>query len=199
MDLGKYYEANQKRLSLLTDGDWRAALAKCKEHLGWKLKQKTLYGAHSSASLGADPKEHYLSLALEKLLSGEWEWQIQFSLVEQLIRIINSLISKEVERRQTQKSESLKIEYRDIEAEFYDLGDLSHQSDGEEAHEYERRIRVMEDAIQGDQQLLDFWEAVQAGYRRADTAEVLGITPKQLDKVRERLLRRVSTLQPLKG
>lgn len=198
MELGKYYDANQKRICLLTDKDWRAAIKKCKDHLGWKLKQKTLYGAHSSANLGVDPKEYYLSLVLEKLLSGEWEWQTQFSLIEQLIRIINSLISKEVERKQTQRSENFKIEYRDIEAEFYDFGDLSDASDSEEIQEYKRRVSIIEDAIHGDQQLLDFWEAVQAGYKRSDTAEILGITPKQLDKVKEKLLRRVSALQPLK-
>lgn len=70
MELGKYYEANQRRFNVLTDNDWRAAIKKCKEHLNWKLKQKTLFGAHSPANLGADPKEYYLSLALEKILAG---------------------------------------------------------------------------------------------------------------------------------
>ncbi|ARS35784.1 hypothetical protein [Pontibacter actiniarum] len=196
MELGKYYEANQRRFNVLTDNDWRAAIKKCKEHLNWKLKQKTLFGAHSPANLGADPKEYYLSLALEKILAGSWEWQTQFSLSQQLIRLIDSLISKEVERVKTQKSENLKIEYRDIEVEFYDLGDCPDQSDREEKQEYERQVQVIEDAVQGDQQLQDFWEAVQAGYKRSDMAEHLGITPKQLDKVKEKLLRRVSALQP---
>ena len=198
MSLGKYYEANQKRADNLAEEDWRVAIVKCKEHLRWKLRQKTLYGAHSPTNLGADPIDFYLSLAYEKLLSGEWEWQVQYSLVEKLIRIIDCAFSTEVEKKRTQKSEKFKVEYRDLEAEFYDLGNFSDQGTLEEAREYEQRVKKVEEAVKGDPQLELFWEAVQAGFKRSDVAEFLEITPKQLDKVKEKLIRRVSTSQPLK-
>jgi hypothetical protein len=193
MELGEYYKQNQNRIALLNEGNWKVAIKKCKDHIRWKLKQKTLSGAHSASRLGADPIEHYLGIAYEKILLGEWEWKKEYTLVEQMIRIIDSYISAEVEKRKTKKEESLKVDYIDIENEFYDLVDPP-DSLQEEAF-YAEKLQKIENAIKGDSQLELFLDSVKEGMKRADIAELLDLRPRQLDKVRERLLRKVRTYQ----
>lgn len=193
MVLGEYYKKNQNRIALVDEANWKVALKKCKEHIRWKLKQKTLSGAHSASRLGADPIEHYLGIAYEKILIGEWEWKKEYSLVEQMIRIIDSYISTEVEKKKTKKEESLKVEYIDIDKEFYDLVDPP-DSVQEEAL-YAEKLQKIENAIKGDSQLELFLDSVKEGMKRADIAELLDLRPRQFDKVRERLLRRVRTYQ----
>jgi len=193
MVLGKYYEKNQNRIALVDEANWKVALKKCKEHIRWKLKQKTHSGAHSASRLGADPIEHYLGIAYEKILFGEWEWKKEYTLVEQMIRIIDSYISTEVEKKKTKKEESLKVDYFDIENEFYNLVDPP-DSLKEEAL-YAEKLQKIENAVKGDSQLELFLDSVKEGLKRADIAELLDLRPRQLDKLRERLFRKVRTYQ----
>ena len=195
MALGPYFEINRKRIDCLTDNEWMVALKKCKEHIRLKIRQKTLYGAHSQSNLGGDPVAHYLGLAYEKILSGEWEWQNQFDLPEQMIRIVNSYTSKEVGKTKTTKAESLRIVYKDIETEIYDLGEIP-DSDQEEIEKHEATVKRIEEAIKQDSELELFWEAVKDGMKRVAIAKLLDLTPKQLDKLKEKFIRRVRNYQP---
>jgi DNA-directed RNA polymerase specialized sigma24 family protein len=189
MELGEYYKKNQDRIASLRDCDWRVSLDKCKKHIQLRLWQKKLTGAHSASRLGADPIEHYLGISYEKILTGEWEWKDKYSLTEQMIRIADSYISTEVEKKKTKKEESLEIKYKDVEQVFYDLTDPPDTS--EEEAVYAERLQLIENAIKGDAQLELFMEAVREGMKRADIAEILEIQPRQLDKVRDKLMRRV--------
>jgi len=164
MELGQYYHSNEKKLAILKEADWKVALAKCEDHIKWKLRQKTLYGVHSSTQLGADPVDHYLSLAYEKLISGDWEFKDEMDIAEQMIRIINSYISKAVEHATTSKAEALKIKYADIEHELYE-DRLFESSD----HEIDKpsddkmlqdRIKAIEETVNGDIELEILWDAV---------------------------------------
>ena len=193
MELAEYYKQNQDRITSLSERDWKVALKKCKDHIKWKLRQKTLSGAHSASRLGVDPVDHYLGISYEKILSGEWEWKDEFSLVEQMIRIVDSYISAEVEKKKTKKEESLKIGYKDIESEFYDLAEPPDSL--EEEGIFAERLKIINDAIKGDSQLELFMEAVKEGMKRSDVAAMLDLQPRQLDKVRERLFRKVRTYQ----
>lgn len=193
MELGEYYNQNQNRIALLSEGDWKIALKKCKEHIKWKLKQKTLSGAHSVSRLGTNPVNHYLGISYEKILSGEWDWKDEYSLVEQMIRIIESYISTEVEKKKTKKEQSFKVDFVDIENEFYDLADPPDSI--EEEAIYAEKLQKIENAIKGDSQLELFMDAVREGMKRADIADLLDLQPRQLDKVRERLLRTVRIYQ----
>lgn len=189
MELGEYYKKNQNRIASLSDADWKVALKKCKDHLKWKLKQKTLSGAHSASRLGADPIEHYLGISYEKILTGDWEWKDEYSLAEQMIRIVDSYIDTEIEKYESHKGKSFKIRYGDIEHEFYDLTDPPDSSEKEA--EFTERLQLIKNAIKGDTQLELMMEAVKEGMKRAEIAEILEIQPRQLDKLRERLMRTV--------
>lgn len=193
MELGDYYKQNQKRIVSINETDWKVALIKCKDHIKWKLRQKTLSGAHSSSRLGVDPVNHYLGISYEKILSGDWEWKEEYSLSEQMIRIADSYISTEVEKEKSKKGKSFQLMYRDIDKEFYDLVDPPTSSEEEVLHI--SRLQQVEHAIQGDYQLELFMEAVKEGMKRSEIAVLLDISPRQLDKVRERLLRKVLNYQ----
>jgi hypothetical protein len=188
MKLGEYNKKNQARIISINEADWKVALKKCKDHIKWKLKQKTLSGAHSASRLGADSVEHYLGISYEKILYGEWEWKDDFSLAEQMIRIADSCISREVEKKKSIKETFFSVQYRNIEEEFYDLTDPPNSS---EEKGYEQKLRQIEEAISGDVQLEIFIEAVKEGRKRSDIAAILDLQPRQLDKVREKLIRKV--------
>ncbi len=191
MEVGKYYKSNQAKVAALKDNDWKVALVKCKEHIKWRLSQKTLSGAHSSSNLGADPVEHYLGISYEKIITGEWEWKDGYTLVEQMIRIINSYISKTIENAKAPKSESFKIIYTDDEEQFYSIAappDYRVNYDSEEA-----KIRGIESAVAGDEQLEFLIEALKEGKKRAEIADLLDLGVRQFDKLKEKLIRRVKS------
>lgn len=199
MEVGQYYHSNAKRLATLKDADWGIALAKCEEHIKLRLRQKTLYGVHSQSSLGADPVDHYLSLAYEKLISGDWEFQ--YDLTEQLIRIIDSYISKAIEHADTAKSQALKIKYTEKDIEFYEaLPPSAFNSEGDEADDkkYLARVISVDEAVQGDIELELLWDGVKEGKKRADIAALLEKTPRQFDKLREKLIKKVKSQQSIK-
>ena len=196
MELGEYYKKNHVRISSLREADWKVALKKCKDHVKWRLRQKTLSGAHSASRLGADPVEHYLGISYEKILTGEWEWKEEYCLTDQMIRIVDSYINTEVEKKKTQKEKSFKTVYKDTEIEFYDLAAPPDSSDEEDI--FAERLKQIEEAICGDSQLELFMEAVKEGMKRSDVAAMLDLQPRQLDKVREKLMRRVSGYQSSK-
>ena len=194
MILGPYYTNNHKKFSSVTDADWKVVLYKCKKHLRIKLKQKTLTGAHAASTVGSDPVEYYMGLAYSKLLEGVWEWKQQFTLLEQMIRAIDSAIGKQVEKYTTKKAEALRITYRDdITDEFYVVDDDPFEP-GEE-QQYKDQADALYDAAKGDTELELIYDAICEGMKRADIAELLGKTPKQFDKLKEKLINKVRKSQ----
>ncbi len=193
METGKYFNKNQKKIETLLDDDWKVALYKCIEHIKSKLKQKTLSGAHSSANLGSDPVEYYLEVSHTKILLGEWEWKEEYGLAEQMIRIVDSYISKEVVKSASAKGQEFKIEYRDFSEECYVITDPPESS--LERNITEARLQIIESAISGDEEMVYIFEAIKEGNKRSEIAELLEITPRQFDKKREKLIRLVQNYQ----
>jgi hypothetical protein len=189
METGQYYLSNQRKIATLVEADWKTALHKCKEHIKWRLRQKTLSGAHAASNLGADPIDHYLGTAYEKILTGEWDWKDEHTLAQQMIRIADSYISKEVDKAKSSKGNMLKITYKDVEEEFYDLA--APPIDESENEEIEKRLTFIEEAIAGEEDLEFMIEGLKEGKKRADIADLLGIGVRQFDKLREKLIRRI--------
>lgn len=191
MEVGEYYQPNQQKLEAISEQEWIVALKKCEKHLKLRLKQKTLYGAHTEKNLGDNPYDYYVSFAYEAILSGRWKWKDEFSLSEQMIRIINSRISEEVEKVKREKSEALKIQHTNIEEELYDIGVPAYDPTREEVEKWEKQIQIVENAIAEDSTLVFFWDCIKEGYKRAEISTLMELEPRQLDKVRERFTRTV--------
>jgi hypothetical protein len=103
-----------KKLSEITEKEWLEVSQRCKKHILLRVGQKTLFGAHHRTNLEMSAFEYYFSTSVEKLYSGAWEWKFdKYSITEQLIRIIDSLISEEVRKYKVKKRRENTTEYID--------------------------------------------------------------------------------------
>lgn len=91
---------NGDRLDAVTEKEWREALDELTAYLTWRLRGKTLKGAHSERVLGMPAFDYYQEEAVVKLIEGAWKWQERFTLGQQLVQIATNLITKQVERYQ---------------------------------------------------------------------------------------------------
>lgn len=194
MDVGAFFEVNRLKVAKLTSDQWAAALVICKEHLKYRLRQRTLSGIYSESNLGSDPFDHYISLAYEKVLSGAWEWKEGRSIAVQMIRIIDSELSKEVKRKNTKTSHLSNNSYPgDDQLDFYQLEEPEEKPIDRTINE--AKLAAIENACQDDDELGFIVECLKEGKKRAEIAELMGIKPKQFDKLREKLLRRIQSTQ----
>lgn len=194
MDVGSFFEVNRVKVAKLNSDNWAVVLDICKKHLELKLRQRTLSGVYSEANLGSDPFDHYVGLAYEKILTGAWEWKDGRSLSEQMIRIIDSELSKEVRRKNAGTSHlSHQVYPGDDQLEFY-------REEEPEIKPVDRTVNkakldAIAKACEDDDELSFIVECLKEGKKRAEIADLMGIKPKQLDKLREKLLRRIQTTQ----
>lgn len=197
METGKHFEPNQKKLAALENPDqqWAVALDKCREHIRLRLKRRTTFGAHTTGRLGEDPLNYYISYAYEAILSGDWEWQDEFTLSEQMIRIADSTISTEVEKMGTKKAatEKVTVVQADPDEVFYQQDPVEQEIDTVREIVINKQIAVIEEAITGDNDLEIFWECVKEGMKRKEIAAFMEKTPKQLSKLREKFLKKIKT------
>ncbi|GAA4334919.1 hypothetical protein [Flaviaesturariibacter amylovorans] len=194
MELGPYYQRNQKKLAAITDKEWQEALAKCVKHLSIKLRKKTLYGVHAASRLGAEASDHYISLAYERIISGEWEFKDGMDIAEQMIRIIGSYMSKAIEHSQTERANLSRVTYSEIDEEFYER-----EIDSGANEIYEKVYAIMvgdvDEAVKDDEELFFIWDAIKEGKTRSEIAALMDKTVRQFDKLREKLIRTVKKKQ----
>jgi len=91
------------------------------------MADRTKTGAHSENNLGMPALDYYVGESIRKLYSPDdgWDWKFEkFTLVEQLTRIANSLISRKVAQyKYTKEKQKLPVfDERDIN-DIHDLGD----------------------------------------------------------------------------
>ena len=93
-----------KRLLAVTREDWKDILSKCYTHIEIRLLGRTKWGAHCEQRLSMSAQDFYVGGAVQGIFTFKWEWKYSlYSLEEQLIRIIDSLISKEVEKYKSEQ------------------------------------------------------------------------------------------------
>ena len=98
-----------ERLHAIKDKEWLEISDKLTVFVHFKLKGwKILRGAHSEQNLGVEPVEYYVGEAIGKLFGLEWEWQFEkYSLIDQLKRIVGSMISTNVENYRKKRGQIL--------------------------------------------------------------------------------------------
>lgn len=69
----------------------------------------TQYGAHSECELGGDALLHYMDLIVGSLYSGEYEWDPEKTLIEQLIFIAKPVIANATEDYKNRKKQEKKL------------------------------------------------------------------------------------------
>lgn len=114
-----------EHLNAISDSDWLDVIDKLTTYVHFKLKGRTLFGAHSEQNLGGNPVDYYVDEAIGKLFSLEWKWQYdKYSLLEQLQRVVGSMISTNVEKFKAKKENiTLMEEDKLISMEKYEIND----------------------------------------------------------------------------
>lgn len=94
------------QLFAIPDKEWVSIIDKLTSYVFFKLKGKTLYGAHTESNLGVEPVSYYVDSAIEKLFSLKWKWKYKkYTIQEQLQIIVGSMLSSNVEKYKTNKIE----------------------------------------------------------------------------------------------
>ena len=103
----------KQKLANVSLREWRDALNKLSRHITRRLKAHTVNnengtpevvggltvnGAHSEHHLGENALNYYTKEAILKLYECRWEWQERFTLIQQLIRIVDRLIENECDK-----------------------------------------------------------------------------------------------------
>lgn len=191
METGKYFKKNSKKLELVEEAIWAAALEKCRIHIGMRIRGRTNSGAHTDARLGMDPLDYYLSYAYDAIIQGTWEWKDEYSLSQQMIRIIESTISTEVDKVKTKKSAENKI-ISSGSTDFWVATDLEDTQDNMvEQILNDKKVSVIDESIKGNEDFECFWECVKDGMRTIQIAEFMEKTPKQVYKIQERFVKKI--------
>lgn len=198
----RFIEVTQ-RLNEISDGEWRIVIKKCKDHIRLRLKQKCATGAHSEKNLGMSAFDFYFGTALTKLYEGVWDWKFEkFSILEQFIRIIDSMISEVVRKYKVHHSHDteassqkfFEIDYHDIESSFYALSDPDQSEPLDEPDDYyNEMLDTVTAAIEGDDELEDYLFCVMEGMNADEISDKLNWPKRKVYKTTEKVQRRVKS------
>lgn len=193
MEPGKYFEHNQKKLDSIPDADleWVKALKKCKKHVIMKLRKRTLFGAHTEERLAMDPVDYYVSFAYEAVLDGNWEWKDGRTLGQQLVRIADNRIGKEVEKFKIEENNKFSIAGEDIDELFFSTNPPPGEPTMLQEILFNKQVEIIEEAVKVDENMEMFWECVKDGMKRDAIAAFLEKKPKQVDKIREKIINKI--------
>jgi hypothetical protein len=192
---GLHLISNQKKLDSIPDIDtqWVKALKKCRAHVITRLKRRTLFGAHTEERHGMDPVEYYVSFAYQAILEGNWEWKDGRTLGQQLVRIADNRIGKEVEKYKTEQNDQISMAGENIDDFFYSEDKPPDEPSLLQEAVFIKKISVIEEAIIGDVNLEAFWECIKDGMKREEIASFIEKSPKQIDKIREKLINKIKS------
>jgi hypothetical protein len=193
VEKGKHLQRNLKKLAAVTDPQWIKALKKCRDHVVTRLRKRTVFGAHTEERLGMDPAEYYVQFAYDAIVDGHWEWKDERTLGQQLVRIADNRIGKEVEKYRTEQGGSFSMAGEKMDAFFYNDDPLPGEPTLVQEAVFNKKIAIIEDAIKGDENLEMFWECVKDGMKREAIATFMEKQPKQIDKLREKLMSKVKS------
>lgn len=139
--------------------------------------------------------DYYLTFAYDALIFGKWEWKDDYTLSEQMIRIIESTLDTEVEKTKTKKASVNKV--LSIDSEDFWFAAASEDTEPDMVREilYNKKINVVEETIKGNEDLENFWECVKDGMKPQQIAEFMEKTPRQIYKFQERLVKKIKESQ----
>jgi hypothetical protein len=174
------------RLNAISDQEWDEICTRCKSLLSKKLHY-TSFGAHSEKELGMPAVDYYLHEAIGKIFSFEWEWKFEkYSIVDQILRIANSLISKNVDKYRL-KDEKGHIETRLDDSFEINLFDEVYDD------KWDDLVLCIERIIEGDLDLKMLWESIKEGLKSNEIAELFDKPVKYIYRQNEKLIYHAKT------
>jgi hypothetical protein len=173
----------------VSDDEWRIYAKKCKDHINMRVGNKTKYGAHSDNNLEMSPFDFYFNAAVTKIMDGTWDWKFEnYTLMKQLIRIIDSMISEEVRKYKTPKAMTNKI-YNVGDNDLFDhiASDFDVEPSDENEQEFIRQIDIVKQAIDGDEELELFHLCIESQMKYTEIAQEMQIDIKRAYKLGDKL------------
>ena len=177
-----------KRLHAVPDREWLEVIDKLTIFVRFKLKGKTIFGAHSEQYLGVEPVEYYVDEAIAKLFSLEWEWKFEkHSLIEQLKRIVGSMISTNVESFKKVKDKVLSTENEAINV----LAGKRSISNEDDTENYKLFKKALDKCSQDNEDLQLYVMALDDCNSFDEMSVELGWDKKKLYSLQQKMTRRV--------
>lgn len=177
-----------QHLNSIADREWLDVVDKLTTYVHFKLKGRTLFGAHSEQNLGGNPVDYYIDEAIGKLFSLEWKWQFdKYSLLEQLQRVVGSMISTNVEKFKTKKGNiTLMEEDKLISMEKPEINDY-------DVEYYEVFKKALEECSKDDEDLQLYVMALDECISFDEMVNATGFEKKKLYVLQKKMTRRVTT------
>lgn len=177
-----------QHLNSITDIEWMDVVDKLTTYVHFKLKGRTLFGAHSEQNLGINPVDYYVDEAIGKLFSLEWKWQFEkYSLLEQLQRVVGSMISTNVEKFKTKKEDIILMEEdKLISMEKSEINDY-------DVEYYEIFKNALEECSKDDEDLQLYVMALDECISFDEMVTATGFEKKKLYVLQKKMTRRVTT------
>ncbi|MBQ9293937.1 MAG: hypothetical protein IJ219_03305 [Bacteroidaceae bacterium] len=173
-----------EKLDRVTEAEWREALSALTAWIAWRLRGKTSYGAHSEEELGMPAADYYIGEAVMRLFECRWEWQDRFSLKDQLIRMVGSLIDTQL------KAYQLKVEEGRCSTGEVDASTLS-DSLPDDDYTLDVAYEIAQAKVKGDNELESFLDAIRTFNDFKAISSHLNITIDQVYNLQKRLMRRL--------
>lgn len=174
----------ERQLKLVSPEEWDGICSRCKTWLRSKLWGKTSGGAHAEKELGLPAEDYYLNEAIALIYEFRWEWKFEkFSLTEQIIRICNSLISRQVEKFKSKKEVAL--DYNDEIG--LNVFDEVYEED------IDNLLRCIERIVAQDTRLCFYWEAIKEGYKPKMISELMNEPTNKTYKLNDKLIYQART------
>ncbi|HSV87842.1 MAG TPA: hypothetical protein VLH61_04310 [Bacteroidales bacterium] len=177
-----------QHLNSITDIEWMDVVDKLTTYVHFKLKGRTLFGAHTEQNLGGNPVDYYVDEAIGKLFSLEWKWQFEkYSLLEQLQRVVGSMISTNVEKFKTKKEDIILMEEdKLISMEKSEINDY-------DVEYYEIFKKALEECSKDDEDLQLYVMALDECISFDEMVTATGFEKKKLYVLQKKMTRRVTT------
>ena len=181
----------KKKLERVTDAEWEKAMATLSDYITWKLRGRTLYGAHGEKELGQRAVGFYMREAYLKLAEYVWEWKEEHTLEEQLMRIASSLIQKREEKYRRNVVSGFKIQDSSLNIEAVIPGGL----EPEEERLLDVAYEKAEAAVKGDAELERLIEAIRECGNCDEVCAYMGCDKAAIYNMKKRFVRKLKTVQ----
>lgn len=185
------------KLHSLPEEEMKKAIKQLTLHVQARMRKNSLldrtkWGAHTEQNLGMDPVQYYVGESIKRLFDPDgWDWKFEkFTLVEQLTRIANKLISDQVETYKRNKEENPVFINKDI-GEIYDLGDKFSDEPDDSEEICDNIIRKALELSQDDENLFFFTTLYFDGKDHPTIAKELGISIDDVYVLRKKIVRRL--------
>ncbi len=177
-----------ERLHDVPDKEWLYVIDKLTMFVRFRLKRKTLFGAHSEQNIGIEPIDYYVDESIAKLFSLEWEWQFEkYSLIDQLKRIVGSMISTNVESFRNRKEKVLPTENETL----FVLAEKANSSNENDDFTYDLFKKALEECSKDDEELQLYVMALDDCNSFDEMSSELGWDKKKLYSLQQKMTRRV--------